>query len=162
MTAAGGDVDMEVDLALIIARLGRVVERCLGELELSLPQYRVLAILDRGAEDGVALAKKLAVRPPTVTSVVDGLVARGLVIRQPDLIDRRKVSHTVSSAGHELSLRAQIAAAQGLQEVADRVDPDSAKIAVTALAVWDRALARDRAARRSPEAADALSPAAAR
>ena len=146
--ALSADTDMDLDLALIIARLGRVVERSLADLELTLPQYRVLAILDRGAEDGVALARKLSVRPPTVTAVVDGLVARGLVNRQPDRTDRRKVSHTVSAAGHDLSLRAQAAATQGLQQVADRIEPDSARVAVDALAIWDRALARDRAARR--------------
>jgi long-chain acyl-CoA synthetase len=149
IAAASGDMDMDMDLALIVARLGRVVERSLAELELTLPQYRILAILDRGAEDGVALAKKLAVRPPTVTAVVDGLVARGLVVRSPSPGDRRKVSHTVSETGHELSLVAKAAAAQAVEQVADRIEPDSAKIAVAALALWDRAMARDRAARRA-------------
>jgi DNA-binding MarR family transcriptional regulator len=162
MALGAEDVDMDLDLALIIARLARVVERSLAELDLTLPQYRVLAILARGSEDGVALAKKLAVRPPTVTSVVDGLVTRGLVVRRADEIDRRKISHTVSAAGHELALRAQVAAAEGLQQVAGHVDLDSAKAAVAALGTWDRALARDRAARRAAEASPALSAAAAR
>ncbi len=39
---------------------------------------------------------------PTVTSVVDGLVARGLVERGPEASDRPRVKFDLTPAGHRL------------------------------------------------------------
>ena len=66
-----------------IARLARQVELAVSSLDLTLSQYRVLGILGDGQEAASALAEKLAVSRPSVTGVVDGLVARGLVSRGP-------------------------------------------------------------------------------
>jgi ATP-binding cassette subfamily B protein len=77
------------------AWLAKQVEIGLGTVELSLPQYRVLGLLDEHSAVSSDLAARLAVRPPTVTAMVDGLVARGLVERHPVAGDRRRVAHGV-------------------------------------------------------------------
>ena len=61
--------------ARAVARLAKQVEVALAPLDLSLPQYRVLALLGDGSTASSVLARKLAVSPPSVTAVVDGLVA---------------------------------------------------------------------------------------
>ena len=63
------------------AWLAKQVELSLAEVDLSLSQYRILGLLDEGSAVSSALAERLAVRPPSVTAVIDGLVTRGLVAR---------------------------------------------------------------------------------
>ncbi len=49
------------------------------------------------------LAACLAVKPPTVTQLVDALVSRGLVERYADLDDRRAIRVRLSASGRELA-----------------------------------------------------------
>ena len=81
------------------AWLAKQVELGLGAVDLSLPQYRMLGLLDEHSAVSSDLAERLAVRPPTVTAVVDGLVARGLVGRHPVAGDRRRVDHRLTPEG---------------------------------------------------------------
>lgn len=123
------------------ARLARAVENALGDVELSLPQYRMLIFLaEGGAAAASALAGKLGVSRPSVTALVDGLVARRLVERQPDPSDRRRVRHAVTADGLAALDRADAAVTARLVEVADRVDADERQVAFAGLAVWERAL----------------------
>src|SRR5436309_5044532 len=78
--------------ARALARLARHVEQALDPLELSLPQYRVLSLLGDGSSASSALAHRLAVSPPSLTPVVAGLVGRGLVARDADTGDRRRLT----------------------------------------------------------------------
>src|SRR5205807_10061881 len=80
-----------------LARLARMLERGAGEL--SLPQFRVLAMVDEGGERASHLAERLAVAKPTVTAVVDGLVERGYLSRSADADDRRATRITLTPAG---------------------------------------------------------------
>ena len=63
----------------IAAWLSKVVELALAPVDLSMPQYRVLAILAGGSAAASGLAKSLDVRPPSVTALIDGRLpwARG-------------------------------------------------------------------------------------
>ena len=88
-----------------VARLAKQVEVALGPLDLSLPQYRVLALLGDGSTASSVLARKLAVSPPTVTAVVDGLVGRGLVERQADPEDRRRLTLLLTRDGKRAARR---------------------------------------------------------
>ena len=64
----------------------------LAQVELTLPQYRVLGILAEGSAAASGLADRLAVRRPSITALIDGLVARGLVDRRQEDADRRRVA----------------------------------------------------------------------
>src|SRR5205823_412552 len=75
-----------------LTRLARMLERRAGDL--SLPQFRVLALVDEGGERASQLAERLAVAKPTITAVVDGLVERGYVKRSADCDDRRATNIT--------------------------------------------------------------------
>lgn len=85
--------------ARVLARLSKIVERSLANRDLSLPQYRLLAFLSHGDWAASALADRLDVSRPTVTSLVDGLVKRGLVARRPSTNDRRRVDHVLTPDG---------------------------------------------------------------
>ncbi|MHB8220639.1 MAG: MarR family winged helix-turn-helix transcriptional regulator [Acidimicrobiales bacterium] len=123
------------------AWLAKQVELGLAAVDLTLPQYRILWLLDYGPSVSSALADRLAVRPPSVTAVVDGLVARGLVERRHDQVDRRQVAHVLTPAGR-LALEAADRAVDGRladiasclpsRRLADRAD--------TGLELWQQAM----------------------
>ena len=105
------------------------------------PQYRVLSLLADGSSASSALAGRLAVSPPSVTAVVDGLVARGLVERQADAGDRRRLTLLLTPAGVTLLRAAETAVDARLGEVAEYLeDPSSAAAAIEALQQWNHAL----------------------
>jgi DNA-binding MarR family transcriptional regulator len=87
----------------IIARLARQLEVAVSAVGLSLAQYRLLAILGETGEAAASkLAELMAVSRPTITGVVDGLVARGLVAREAVEGDRRRVDVVLTEAGRTL------------------------------------------------------------
>jgi DNA-binding MarR family transcriptional regulator len=67
--------------------------------ELSLPQYRLLALIMRGGERASGLAGQLALARPTVSAAVETLVVNGLVERTSVSGDRRAVRLTITPAG---------------------------------------------------------------
>jgi long-chain acyl-CoA synthetase len=104
------------------AWLSKQVELALAGTELSLPQYRVLGILAEGASMPSALAERLTVRRPTITAVVDGLEARGLVQRTPGDLDKRSVTHTLTTKGQRLLAKANAAVDARLTDIAACLD----------------------------------------
>lgn len=122
------------------AWLAKQVELGAGEVELTLPQYRVLGLLDERSAVSSDLANLLAVRPPTVTAVVDGLVARNLVERRHADSDRRRVDHTLTPLGRRLLEEADLAVHARLQRIAQGLaTPEEQSQAFTGLATWRRA-----------------------
>src|SRR5262245_13547122 len=85
-----------------VTRLSRAVERVVVEFGLSFSQFRILDRLVDGVVGGRTLADWLAVKPPSVTTLVDGLVKRGLVERGVDPADRRTVTHRLTKDGEAL------------------------------------------------------------
>jgi len=132
----------------IVARLARQVELALAAVDLTLPQYRLLVLLGEGKEAASALAEKLAVSRPSVTGVVDGLVARGLVERDHDADDRRRVGHALTPHGKRLLESADAEVELRLSEIAAH-RPDGAAAAFEGLGPWREALDAYRAARRA-------------
>ncbi|MGD0312651.1 MAG: MarR family transcriptional regulator [Acidimicrobiales bacterium] len=130
------------------AWLAKRVEIGLGSVDLSLPQYRVLGMLDGSSALSSDLAERLAVRPPTVTSVVDGLVARGLVERRTVKGDRRRVDHVLTDHGRQVLDAADDAVNTQLLEIAGHLGDDAdADRAFEGLTLWRRALLASRLAR---------------
>jgi DNA-binding MarR family transcriptional regulator len=77
----------------------RSLERAAAACDLTLAQYRVLALIDAGDERSTLLADRLAVAKPTITAVVDGLVERGFVAREAVAGDRRSIRVVLTPAG---------------------------------------------------------------
>ena len=79
-----GDGGQLVAAARAAAKLARQVNIPLSEINLSLPQYRVLAFLDEGGAAPSDLAGRLSVSRPSITALMDGLLNRNLVERHSD------------------------------------------------------------------------------
>jgi DNA-binding MarR family transcriptional regulator len=124
-----------------VIRLSRQVEITLAEFQLSVPQYRAMDRLSGGSAAGRSLAEWLAVKPPSVTALVDGLVVRGLVERRPDPDDRRRVTHELTARGRAEYAGASAALAARLDQVLAHVqDSAHADHMVAALGDWNAAL----------------------
>lgn len=126
---------------LTLARLARVLEHACGEL--SLAQYRILATVAAGGERAGQLAERLALAKPTVTAVVDGLVARGLLRREEVAADRRAARLALTPAGRRALAQTERALTTRLAALlAHAADPEAATAALSDLgAALDRLLA---------------------
>src|SRR5687768_5364832 len=132
------------------ARFSKLLELALSDVNLSLPQYRLLLFLSRAPEQrATALAGSLDVSPPSLTALVDGCVARGLVERVTSPEDRRRVLHLVTAPGHELLARADVAVAHLLTDVVGHVPAAKAKRITEGLELLGEAMEQAAAARRA-------------
>jgi DNA-binding MarR family transcriptional regulator len=77
----------------------RALERAAAVRELTLAQFRILVLIAAGDERSTRLAERLAVAKPTITAVVDGLVDRGLVVREAVAGDRRSIRVALTPVG---------------------------------------------------------------
>jgi long-chain acyl-CoA synthetase len=125
----------------VIAWLSRRVETALGELDVSLPQYRVLMLLEGEPEGASVVADELAVTRPTVTAIIDGLVARGLVDRTSDPNDRRRVRLCLTPEGRAVLAKADGAVDTRMSAMLDTLDNAAdRKSAVKGVESWRKAL----------------------
>ena len=108
---------------LAIARLYRALERA-DDVTLSLQQYRVLALLSQEGARASQLAQRLAVTKPTITSLTDSLVERGLATRDTEDGDRRVVTVSITSKGRAAVTATGVALRSVLDDVVSRcADP---------------------------------------
>jgi DNA-binding MarR family transcriptional regulator len=98
-----------------MALLGRTLERACADLTLA--QYRVLAMVSSGDARASKLAERLAIAKPTVTAVVDGLVDRGYLRREAVPGDRRSASIVVTRAGRTRLATAETAMSARLEHL---------------------------------------------
>jgi DNA-binding MarR family transcriptional regulator len=95
------DTVMEASRAFVALVAQTLAE---GEVALTLPQWRVLAIVNRyGPQNLKAIAHWMGVHPSTATRACDALVASGLLDRREDPLDRRRIVLTLSENGQDLA-----------------------------------------------------------
>jgi DNA-binding MarR family transcriptional regulator len=140
--------ELPVHSGRVIARLARQVELAAATVDLTLSQYRALSLLGEGTEAAGVLAEKLAVSRPSVTGVIDGLVARKLVQRRHDDGDRRRVGLDLTDEGRRLLAAADEEVERWLCDIAS-YRPDGAAAAIDGLEPWKEALDAYRSARRA-------------
>jgi DNA-binding MarR family transcriptional regulator len=101
MPASPNDCAHEVlDVVPLVMRTIRAEIRRNRRIDLSLPQFRTLIFLNRSPGVQLSnLAEHLGLTPPSTSKLIDGLVAKQLVERQPSLTDRRRVTLSLTAAG---------------------------------------------------------------
>jgi DNA-binding MarR family transcriptional regulator len=106
-----------LDVVPMVTRVIRAELRKYGAREMSVPQYRSLAFVYRN--EGTSLSEvgdHIGSTLPTMSSLVDGLVARGLVSRRTDSEDRRRMTLTLTEAGRARLESARAATLANLEE----------------------------------------------
>lgn len=128
------------DAVRAAARLAKVSGSALAEAELTLPQYRVLVFLAPRGRPATHVAALLGVTPSTVTSVVDGLVARGLVERAADDQDRRRVVLHLTDEGRRATAMGDRVVGAALDRLLARLEPAEAETALVGLELLNKAM----------------------
>jgi DNA-binding MarR family transcriptional regulator len=124
----------------VIARLARLLEVALVEADLSPSQYRLMARLALGPSGASGLAGNLAISKPSLTGVVDGLVARALVDRREDENDRRRVALTLTAEGRAALESADRVLERTFAEILAYGSDEAAVVAHQGLTAWQQAL----------------------
>ena len=136
-----GDVPSPGTYGRVTAWLAKRVEFALAQVDLTLPQYRVLGILFEGSAAASGLANRLAVRPSSVTAIIDGLVARGLVDRTHQEDDRRRIALRLTPEGERVLAEADVTVDAYMVSIAGHL-PDADEVMVLrSLELWGQALA---------------------
>lgn len=122
------------------ARLAKVAGAALAEVDLTLPQYRVLVFLSVRERPASDVASLLGVTPSTVTSVVDGLVGRGLVERRPDADDRRRVALSLTALGEQTVASGDRVVGERIDRLLERLAPPDAETVLAGLELLNSAM----------------------
>src|SRR5512143_1498751 len=68
--------------------------------DLSVPQFRTLAFIERNADASLSdVAEHIGLTLPSMSKIVDGLVARRMVTRQTHRADRRRMTLALTARG---------------------------------------------------------------
>lgn len=89
------------------------------------PQWRVLRVInERTATDATGLAEVGLLHAPSVTRILKELEERGLVVREPDPDDRRRMVIGLSAAGREVIKSTARPMVRILREYSERFGAD--------------------------------------
>lgn len=121
-------MDQEVDPALRASRamLGIVARSIAPALEeVSLPQFRVLVLLETGGPARVTdLAEGVGAVVSTFSRSLDRLEAGGWISRATGTADRREVTVSITPKGRRLVGEVSATRVAALREILDRLDGD--------------------------------------
>ena len=136
----------------VAAWLSKRVEVALASVDLTLAQYRVLGLLAEGSAVASGLAERANVQRPSISALIDGLVARGLVARDPDAGDRRRIPLRLTDQGARVIAEADRAVDEYLGSIAACLPTTEEAMALRALGLWGQALASFHQARHNAAA----------
>jgi long-chain acyl-CoA synthetase len=132
----------------VAAWLSKRVEVALAQVDLTLPQYRVLGILAEGSAAASGLADRTAVRPSSITAIIDGLVARGLVDRKQEDSDRRRIALRLTEEGARIVAAADRSVDEYIESIATCLPSKDEAMALRSLELWGQALSSFHQARK--------------
>ena len=133
-----GNADPAEVLTDVVPRLYRVLRAALDE-DRSLPsleQLRVMARIDEGVQHATALAAARQMRISAITPLIQALVQRGWLTRQPEPADRRQVRLELTAEGRRALTAGRRRTGERLRDVLRHGDSDEAAVDIAAVAVW--------------------------
>ncbi len=113
-----------------------------GEVDLTLAQYRVMVFVDGVDRTASEVARLLGVSPSTLTSVVDGLCRRDLVSRRSDPSDGRRVVLSITELGRQRVIAADEVVAERLSSLLSRLGDGRTDAALDGLDLLNEAMDR--------------------
>ncbi len=127
-----------------VMRLIRADLRQHRHAELSVAQFRAMAFLQ--AQPGASLSElagHIGLALPSISKLVEGLVARGLVDRQEDVADRRRVTLCLTRGGSQAMQEALAATEANLAQQLDGLDAEQRVAVIAAMSALDTLLPRE-------------------
>jgi DNA-binding MarR family transcriptional regulator len=132
-------VSDDVSSASIVVRLAKVIEIVLDSAGLTPTQYRMLTLVADGDPSMRELSVRLVMKPPNITTLIDGLVQRKLVLRSRDADDRRRQVLALTAHGRRVLSDAERQCDDALARLS-RLDSRSGARLVPSLDAWLPAL----------------------
>lgn len=121
-----------------LAFASRTLEKALEQM--TLPQYRVLTLITNSPERASRIAEGADVTRPSLTGLLDGLVAKGWVARSDVDGDRRGVSLAITPAGEAAYALARTAMGEAVQDLLGHADGKTARRALDGLTALHKAM----------------------
>lgn len=133
-----------LSLAEDLFKAGRnQVPRDWHRLDLTMPQLKVLfSLFVDGPLPCSSLAEAVGVSLPTMNGVLERLKERGLIVRQPDRQDRRRILNSLTARGHRLIDGLWTSHQDWLSDLLDRMDSADLETIEQALTIIVGALSR--------------------
>jgi long-chain acyl-CoA synthetase len=127
-----------------LAFVSRTLEKATDAM--TLPQFRVLTLITNSPDRASRIAQGADVTRPSLTGLLDGLVAKGWVERSDVDGDRRGVSLAITPAGAKAYNDAQAVMAAAVKDLLGHADAKTARRALDGLVALHAALVarRDR------------------
>ena len=92
-----------LEVVPLITRELRSEMRKQSSTDLTVAQFRTLAFVDRNVGASLLeVANHLGLTPPSTSRLIDGLITRGMIIREDHPADRRRVKLTVTPRGQRI------------------------------------------------------------
>lgn len=127
-------VDELVAFEVATRDLVGVALRSLDQLEVSLPQFRLLVVLqEQGRSTSTECARALGVVGSSVTRLADRLHASGHLVRGADPSNRSVVTLELTALGRKLVRQVSARRRRELSRVLDRLDPAERAACASAL-----------------------------
>lgn len=111
-------------------------------LNVTMPQAKTLFLLADGPRRMTGIAKRLNVEMPSATTMIDRLVAKGLVERRQDPADRRAVVCSITQAGMDAVERFWSIRAARMESFVATLSDDELETVVPALKILSDATRR--------------------
>jgi DNA-binding MarR family transcriptional regulator len=125
-----------LDAVPIVMRAIRSELRKYGAREMSVPQYRALGFVYRNEGASLSeLADHVGLTLSTMSTLVDGLAAEGLVNRRENPEDRRRMTLTLTQLGRSRHEAAREAAMVSLEEMLRQLSPSDRATVTRAMQV---------------------------
>lgn len=109
-----------------VTRLSRVIEAASDGLTGA--DYRVLAMISGGEARAARLAERLRLGKPAISSSIDSLDRRGLIVKTPVDGDSRAVALSLSAAGEAQFARSEARMTRQLELLAERTSDPAATV----------------------------------
>ena len=92
-----------LEVVPIVMREIRSQMRSRRSLDLTVPQFRTLAFVNRNKGSSLCeVADHMGLTSPSMSTLVDGLIERGMMTREEHPADRRRVRLAVTSRGNTI------------------------------------------------------------
>jgi DNA-binding MarR family transcriptional regulator len=89
-----------LEVVPVVMRTIRAELRRHRTADLSIPQFRTLAFIDRSVDASLSdVAEHIGLTLPSMSKIVDGLVTRKLVTRHTHPVDRRRMTLALTARG---------------------------------------------------------------
>lgn len=136
---AGLDEVVEAVLASSRALVAVSARSIAGVKGVTLPQYRMLVVLNAAASNLTGLARALDVAPSTAMRMIDRLEAAGLVSRAVPASNRRETRLELTAAGRRAVRTVTARRRRDVRAVIERLPPAQRTQVAAAMAAFSRA-----------------------